>query len=156
MREQVADVIDILLTSDCLLFLCPCRDLSWVKIFNVNQRFEANCIYGHLMAKLVYYLLNIHTLPRSIYLCRVRRWRVGCVFILIGGCSLQGPILRAVLCQQLDPQLCFATHKQLALGSIWGSDRDIKVHVALCSVASVCYVCSDHVCVELDNNEQKH
>lgn len=47
------------------------RNLSWVKIFNVDQSYEANRINGHLQAKLVYYLLNIHTLPRHIYLCRV-------------------------------------------------------------------------------------
>ena len=28
-------------------------------------------ILGHLQAKLVYYLMNIHIRPRSIYLCRV-------------------------------------------------------------------------------------
>ncbi len=55
----------------CIIW-CFHRDLSWVKIFNVDQRYEANRITGHLQAKLVYYLLNIHTLPRHIYLCRVR------------------------------------------------------------------------------------
>jgi len=52
-------------------FACiSCRDLSWVKIYNVDQRYEANRIDGHLQARLVYYLMNIHTQPRCIYLCR--------------------------------------------------------------------------------------
>jgi hypothetical protein len=68
-----------------------------VKIYNVDQRYEANRIdgeyllfflneinsfcdmrsvrfdmfAGHLQARLVYYLMNIHTQPRCIYLCRV-------------------------------------------------------------------------------------
>lgn len=46
------------------------KDLSWVKIYNVKQRYEANMIEGHLQARLVYYLMNIHIRHRSIYLCR--------------------------------------------------------------------------------------
>ena len=31
---------------------------------------------GHLQARLVYYLMNIHTQPRAIYLCRVSLWTI--------------------------------------------------------------------------------
>ena len=74
---------------------CHCRELSWVKIHNVDDRYEANriegvcspatpfisipaptsmsvhCYTGHFQARLVYYLMNVHTQPRCIYLCRV-------------------------------------------------------------------------------------
>lgn len=46
------------------------KDLSWVKIYNVGQRYEANKIEDHLEARLVYYLMNIHIRQRCIYLCR--------------------------------------------------------------------------------------
>ncbi|KAL5516014.1 hypothetical protein EMCRGX_G001270 [Ephydatia muelleri] len=46
------------------------KDLSWVKIYNVDQRYEANKIKDHLEARLVYYLMNIHIRQRCIYLCR--------------------------------------------------------------------------------------
>lgn len=46
------------------------KELSWVKIHNVDDRYEANRIDGHFQARLVYYLMNVHTQPRCIYLCR--------------------------------------------------------------------------------------
>jgi broad specificity phosphatase PhoE/predicted kinase len=46
------------------------KELSWVKIYNVDDRYEANRIEGHFQARLVYYLMNVHTQPRCIYLCR--------------------------------------------------------------------------------------
>ena len=62
------------------------KDLSWVKIYNVDQRYEANRIDGHLQSRLVYYLMNIHIRPRSIYLCRHGE-SISNVYGLIGGNS---------------------------------------------------------------------
>lgn len=46
------------------------RELSWLKVFNVDQKYEANRIADHLQSKLVYFMMNIHTGPRTIYLTR--------------------------------------------------------------------------------------
>jgi broad specificity phosphatase PhoE len=46
------------------------KEFTWLKVYNVDERYEANRIEGHLQAKLVYYMMNIHTRPRNIYLTR--------------------------------------------------------------------------------------
>uniref|UniRef100_UPI00358E550C 6-phosphofructo-2-kinase/fructose-2, 6-bisphosphatase 4-like isoform X2 n=1 Tax=Myxine glutinosa TaxID=7769 RepID=UPI00358E550C len=46
------------------------RDLSYMKIFNVGDRFLVNHVQDHIQSRIVYYLMNIHVQPRSIYLCR--------------------------------------------------------------------------------------
>ncbi|XP_032819319.2 6-phosphofructo-2-kinase/fructose-2,6-bisphosphatase 3 isoform X2 [Petromyzon marinus] len=45
-------------------------ELSYIKIINVGQRFLVNRVQDHVQSKIVYYLMNIHVQPRSIYLCR--------------------------------------------------------------------------------------
>ncbi|XP_006004045.1 6-phosphofructo-2-kinase/fructose-2,6-bisphosphatase 1-like [Latimeria chalumnae] len=45
-------------------------NLSYIKIFNVDSRYLANQIQDHIQSRIVYYLMNIHITPRSIYLCR--------------------------------------------------------------------------------------
>lgn len=45
-------------------------DLSFIKIFNQGQKFLVNNIQGHIQSRVVYYLMNIHVLPRTIYLTR--------------------------------------------------------------------------------------
>ncbi|KAB1258709.1 6-phosphofructo-2-kinase/fructose-2; 6-bisphosphatase 2 [Camelus dromedarius] len=49
--------------------LCP-RDLSFIKVINVGQRFLVNKVQDYIQSKIVYYLMNIHVQPRTIYLCR--------------------------------------------------------------------------------------
>ncbi|KAG8504407.1 6-phosphofructo-2-kinase/fructose-2,6-bisphosphatase 2 [Galemys pyrenaicus] len=49
--------------------LCP-RDLSFIKVINVGQRFLVNRVQDYIQSKIVYYLMNIHVQPRTIYLCR--------------------------------------------------------------------------------------
>ena len=49
--------------------LCP-RDLSFIKVINVGQRFLVNKVQDYIQSKIVYYLMNIHVHPRTIYLCR--------------------------------------------------------------------------------------
>ncbi|XP_045549223.1 6-phosphofructo-2-kinase/fructose-2,6-bisphosphatase isoform X4 [Salmo salar] len=46
------------------------RRLSYIKIFNVGSRYLVNCVRDHIQSRIVYYLMNIHVTPRSIYLSR--------------------------------------------------------------------------------------
>lgn len=46
------------------------RNLSYIKIFNVGSRYLVNQVQDHIQSRIVYYLMNIHVTPRSIYLCR--------------------------------------------------------------------------------------
>lgn len=53
-----------------LLFVLYPRDLSFIKVINVGQRFLVNRVQDYIQSKIVYYLMNIHVQPRTIYLCR--------------------------------------------------------------------------------------
>ncbi|XP_064134428.1 6-phosphofructo-2-kinase/fructose-2,6-bisphosphatase 1 isoform X2 [Loxodonta africana] len=46
------------------------RHLSYIKIFDVGTRYMVNRVQDHIQSRTVYYLMNIHVTPRSIYLCR--------------------------------------------------------------------------------------
>ncbi|XP_064606317.1 6-phosphofructo-2-kinase/fructose-2,6-bisphosphatase-like isoform X2 [Liolophura sinensis] len=46
------------------------RNLSFIQIFNQGERFLVNKLAGHLQSRVVYYLMNIHVLPRTIYITR--------------------------------------------------------------------------------------
>ncbi|XP_062852737.1 6-phosphofructo-2-kinase/fructose-2,6-bisphosphatase 3 isoform X1 [Trichomycterus rosablanca] len=46
------------------------RNLSFIKVIDVGRRFLVNRIQDHIQSRIVYYLMNIHIQPRSIYLCR--------------------------------------------------------------------------------------
>ncbi|KAI8781619.1 6-phosphofructo-2-kinase/fructose-2,6-bisphosphatase isoform X1 [Biomphalaria glabrata] len=46
------------------------KDISFIQIFNQGERFIVNRLAGHLQSRVVYYLMNIHVLPRTIYLTR--------------------------------------------------------------------------------------
>ncbi|XP_014664377.1 PREDICTED: 6-phosphofructo-2-kinase/fructose-2,6-bisphosphatase-like isoform X2 [Priapulus caudatus] len=43
---------------------------SFIKLFDVGEKFLVNKVTDHIMAKIVYYLMNIHITPRTIYLTR--------------------------------------------------------------------------------------
>ncbi|XP_021105486.1 6-phosphofructo-2-kinase/fructose-2,6-bisphosphatase 4 isoform X2 [Heterocephalus glaber] len=45
-------------------------DLSYIKIMDVGQSYVVNRVADHIQSRIVYYLMNIHVTPRSIYLCR--------------------------------------------------------------------------------------
>jgi len=45
-------------------------ELSYIKIMDVGARFQVNHVADHIQSRIVYYLMNIHVTPRSIYLCR--------------------------------------------------------------------------------------
>jgi len=44
--------------------------LSFIKIFNAGEKVLVHKHEGHLQARIVYYLMNIHITPRTIYLTR--------------------------------------------------------------------------------------
>ncbi|XP_018114401.1 6-phosphofructo-2-kinase/fructose-2,6-bisphosphatase 4 isoform X1 [Xenopus laevis] len=46
------------------------KDLSYIKIMDVGSRYLVNRVMDHIQSRIVYYLMNIHITPRSIYLCR--------------------------------------------------------------------------------------
>lgn len=48
----------------------PSRELSFIKVIDVGRRYLVNRIQDHIQSKIVYYLMNIHVQPRTIYLCR--------------------------------------------------------------------------------------
>jgi hypothetical protein len=43
-----------------------------IQLVDVGRQFIINKITGFLQSRIVYYLMNLHTQPRSIYLTRVR------------------------------------------------------------------------------------
>ncbi|XP_048467956.1 6-phosphofructo-2-kinase/fructose-2,6-bisphosphatase 2 isoform X4 [Rhincodon typus] len=46
------------------------KDLSFIKVINVGRRFLVNRVQDYIQSKIVYYLMNIHVYPRTIYLSR--------------------------------------------------------------------------------------
>lgn len=47
------------------------QNLSFMKIYNTGQKVVVHKHEGHIQARIVYYLMNIHITPRTIYLTRV-------------------------------------------------------------------------------------
>lgn len=48
------------------------NDLSFMKIYNTGEKVVVHKHEGHIQSRIVYYLMNIHIMPRTIYLSRVR------------------------------------------------------------------------------------
>ncbi|CAF3840962.1 unnamed protein product [Rotaria sordida] len=46
------------------------KQFSFIKIFNCGERFLVHKIGGHIQSRVVYFLMNIHVTPRTIYLTR--------------------------------------------------------------------------------------
>ncbi|CAH1154170.1 unnamed protein product [Phaedon cochleariae] len=46
------------------------KDVSFMKIYNTGQKVVVHKHEGHVQARIVYYLMNIHITPRTIYLTR--------------------------------------------------------------------------------------
>lgn len=47
-------------------------ELSFMKIYNTGEKVVVHKHEGHIQSRIVYYLMNIHIVPRTIYLTRVR------------------------------------------------------------------------------------
>lgn len=45
--------------------------LSFLKIYNTGEKVVVHKHEGHIQSRIVYYLMNIHITPRTIYLTRV-------------------------------------------------------------------------------------
>lgn len=65
---------DLFTTTSSSSLLAAChpltRKLSYIKIFDVGSRYLVNRVQDHIQSRIVYYLMNIHVTPRSIYLGR--------------------------------------------------------------------------------------
>ena len=48
------------------------KNLTYVKIIDVGKHIIINCIKDYLQSRVIYYLMNLHIRPRSIWLSRVR------------------------------------------------------------------------------------
>ncbi|XP_077196433.1 6-phosphofructo-2-kinase/fructose-2,6-bisphosphatase 3 isoform X1 [Paroedura picta] len=46
------------------------KELSLIKVIDVGRRYLVNRVQDHIQSRIVYYLMNIHVQPRTIYLCR--------------------------------------------------------------------------------------
>jgi len=46
------------------------NDLSFMKIYNTGEKVLVHKHEGHIESRIVYYLMNIHIVPRTIYLTR--------------------------------------------------------------------------------------
>lgn len=46
------------------------NDLSFMKIYNTGEKVLVHKHEGHIQSRIVYYLMNIHIVPRTIYLSR--------------------------------------------------------------------------------------
>lgn len=46
------------------------NDLSFMKIYNTGEKVLVHKHEGHIQSRIVYYLMNIHIVPRTIYLTR--------------------------------------------------------------------------------------
>ncbi|KFV95528.1 6-phosphofructo-2-kinase/fructose-2,6-bisphosphatase 3, partial [Eurypyga helias] len=46
------------------------QELSLIKVIDVGRQFLVNRVQDHIQSRIVYYLMNIHVQPRTIYLCR--------------------------------------------------------------------------------------
>ncbi|VDK75662.1 unnamed protein product [Anisakis simplex] len=47
------------------------KDLAYIKVINAGRSFFVHNVNGHVQSRVVYFLMNIHLLPRAIYLTRV-------------------------------------------------------------------------------------
>lgn len=47
------------------------KDLSFMKIYDTGEKVVVHKHEGHIQSRIVYYLMNIHITPRTIYLTRV-------------------------------------------------------------------------------------
>jgi 6-phosphofructo-2-kinase/fructose-2,6-biphosphatase 2 len=47
------------------------NDFSFLKIYNTGEKIIIHKHEGHIQSRIVYFLMNIHITPRTIYLTRV-------------------------------------------------------------------------------------
>uniref|UniRef100_A0AC35UAI2 6PF2K domain-containing protein n=1 Tax=Rhabditophanes sp. KR3021 TaxID=114890 RepID=A0AC35UAI2_9BILA len=64
------------------------EELSYIKVINAGRSFFVHNILGHVQSRVVYFLMNIHLLPRSIYLSRHGESEYNCIGRLGGDAPL--------------------------------------------------------------------
>lgn len=47
------------------------KHISFMKIYNTGEKVVVHKHEGHIQSRIVYYLMNIHITPRTIYMTRV-------------------------------------------------------------------------------------
>lgn len=57
------------------------KDLTYVKLIDVGKQVIINQIQDYLQSRVVYYLMNLHIRPRSIWLSRVRLQHFSLLYI---------------------------------------------------------------------------
>ncbi|KAI4872520.1 hypothetical protein NFI96_025143 [Prochilodus magdalenae] len=82
------------------------RHLSYIQIFNVGSRYLVNRVQDHIQSRIVYYLMNIHVTPRSIYLSRHGESELNLLGRIGGdtGLSSQGTRYASALCEFIKNQ----------------------------------------------------
>lgn len=55
------------------------KELSYMKIYNTGEKVVVHKHEGHIQSRIVYYLMNIHITPRTIYLTRVSWLTIECI-----------------------------------------------------------------------------
>ena len=67
------------------------KDLTYVKLINVGRQVVVNQIRDYLQSRVVYYLMNLHIKPRSIWLSRVGKSERGSEAVTDTECSMANP-----------------------------------------------------------------
>ena len=67
------------------------KDLTYVKLINVGRQVVVNQIRDYLQSRVVYYLMNLHIKPRSIWLSRVGKSERGSKAVTDTECSMANP-----------------------------------------------------------------
>ncbi|XP_020820673.1 6-phosphofructo-2-kinase/fructose-2,6-bisphosphatase 3 isoform X2 [Phascolarctos cinereus] len=82
------------------------RDLSLIKVLDVGRRFLVNRVQDYIQSRIVYYLMNIHVQPRTIYLCRHGESEYNVLGRIGGdsGLSIRGKKFSVALCKFLEEQ----------------------------------------------------
>ncbi|XP_036615242.1 6-phosphofructo-2-kinase/fructose-2,6-bisphosphatase 3 isoform X1 [Trichosurus vulpecula] len=82
------------------------RDLSLIKVLDVGRRFLVNRVQDYIQSRIVYYLMNIHVQPRTIYLCRHGESEYNILGRIGGdsGLSVRGKKFSVALCKFLEEQ----------------------------------------------------
>ena len=52
------------------IFLSSRLPLAFIKLFNAGEKFVVHKHEGYLQSKIVYWIMNVHITPRTIYLTR--------------------------------------------------------------------------------------
>ncbi len=71
------------------------KHLSYMKIINVGAQTHMNHINGYLQSRIVYYLMNLHLKPRSIFFSRVSFFETHHIILIPDDCL--GSMARATL-----------------------------------------------------------